>query len=178
MCVRCLITLIIAAFVFGAVGCQPADPLDRKVTADTPIAFALWRSRMTEKLGTEQWREFEEVLQEIRFMIIRDDGSGSSQAVERALHAKITGRSIREVMMLGWQAKLAQLKAEHDEAARVIRANEILRTRPGDHESVEYLEYRRGAQAARLEKILEEIRRTERRLRILDPRTVPTSQPG
>lgn len=178
MCVRCLIALIIAAFVFGVAGCQPADPLDRKVTADTPIAFALWRSRIMEKLSTEQWREFEEVLQEIRFMIMREGESGSAPVVERALHKKITGRSLREVMGLGWQAKLDQLKLERDEIARIIRANETLRTRPGDHESAEYLEYRRGAQAARLEKIIEEILRTERKLRILDPRTVPTSQPG
>jgi len=161
--------LILLLFLVAAAGCGPSDPLSRPVVADSAVTHALWRSRSEPHLSKQQWVEFDEALQELRFQLMREKAGGSSEAVERALHAAIHNRSIREVMIEGTQSRLLRLIAVRDELDRMIKTNSRLRTKPGDRESQDYLNYRRNDQTDRLEQLQAEILAMETRLAKLKP---------
>ncbi|MCW5550281.1 MAG: hypothetical protein KIT44_15065 [Opitutaceae bacterium] len=164
---RLIILLLLVLFVAG---CRPADPLAREITADTAIAFTLWRSRTASQLEQSQWREFDESLQELRFRLMGTKRGGSTETVERELRAWIHGRSIREVLRQAGTVRLDRLTSERDLLEEVIATNARLRTQPGDAESAEYLDYRRSDQGARWEKLVADIEATARRLEELGGR--------
>jgi len=161
---------MILLLALGAAGCQPADPLARVVKADTAIAFSLWRSRSTPQLDQQQWREFDEGLQELRFRLMGTKRGGSAETVDRELRTWIHGRSIRDVLRLAWTVRLDLLTSERDLLEEIIGANARLRARSGDAESAEYLDYRRSEQGVRWEKLVADIESTARRLEELGGR--------
>lgn len=162
--------LIVLLLVLPAAGCRPADPLAREIVADTPMAFTLWRSRTGPELDAARWREFDAALQELRFRLMDTRRGGSAENVERELRAWIHGRSIREVLRQAGTVRLERLLAERELLEQIIAANAPLRTRPGDHEAAEYLDYRRSDQGARWEKLVADIEATARRLEELGGR--------
>ena len=163
---RALICLTVSAALCG---CHPTNPLDRKVTASSPIDFVWWRADASGSLDREQWRDFDEAIQEIKFRMTIDHIASGGAAVDQAMRDRINGRTVREVLAIGYTSLLDRLNIERADSINVITTNARLVTRPGDTASADYLGKKRKAQSDVLEVILEKIRQAETKLKIYDP---------
>lgn len=150
------------------VGCTPTPRLERKVPADSPSAFGSWQGRARSQFTPDEWREFEEALQEIKLKLMADNEASGTDNVNTAMRAKIDGRTVREVLQLGYSGKLWRLGVERSELERMINENATLLTRPGDTASAEYLERKHRDQTARLNKVIEQIRVIQEKLAALE----------
>lgn len=155
----------------GLAACQPADPLEREVSASTPVALAMWQSRLSSGGTTDLRREFEAACLEIRLKVMADKEASGSEPVDRAMREKIHGRPLREVLQLGWESRLWRLQPEYAELERVIAVNAGLETRPGDTASARHLRETHAAHVARLERLRGEIAAAERALAPLQQKT-------
>lgn len=148
-------------------GCERGDPQAARIEAATSRALARWRMKMADRLTREQWREFEAALQDVRLRVMAEREASGSDAVEQAMCGRIDGRTLREVLMLGYESKLKRLDPIRVELQRAVGGNELLV--PRDPESEKHLEGFRARQQERLAALDAEIEEAEQRLVQLDP---------
>ena len=143
--------LLGALIALSLAGCGPRDPLESKVDASTYTSFALWRSRLGERLSPGQVRDVDLAIQEIRFRIMAEGKASGSEAIDQAMMEAIHESTVRRVLQmgLGWGLKRSQEERATLETA--MNQNALMRTRPGDTESSQYLVDLRERQASRLE---------------------------
>ncbi len=79
-------------------GCARTPPLQQPVDAETPMALNLWRAKMSRDLTTEDWRWFDVVIQEHKFQIMLAGKITGSAAIDAAVHERIHGRPLAEVI--------------------------------------------------------------------------------
>jgi hypothetical protein len=132
-----------------------------------------WRADVGGSLDSDQWRDFDEAIREIKFRMTIDHVASGSDAVNRAMRERITGRPVREVVAIGFKSMLDRLNIERAEAIKVITTNARLITRPGDTASADYLREKRKAQSDALDAISEKIRQIEAKLKVYDPGYLP-----
>ncbi|MBI5693531.1 MAG: hypothetical protein HZC55_25935 [Verrucomicrobia bacterium] len=166
-----LLRWIGVAVIVGLTACQPSDPLEVRVSAATPVAFAMWQSRQFSEGRAPLRKDFDFACQEIRLKIMADREASGSEPVDRALREKIDGRPVREVLQLGWESRLWRLYPEYAELERVIAVNAALETRPGDTLSARHLRDTHVAHVTRLERVRGEIAAAERALAPLVQKT-------
>lgn len=140
-----------------AVGCSRTPPYHQTVKADSSIGLVLWRSKMADSLSPAEWALFDRAIQEIKYKVMNDHEASGSEAIERVMRTKIDGMQLYDVVRSGLQLRLKRLLAEKVDAEAVITANAQLRTRPGDEDSADMLAEIRRTQAARLERIKNDI---------------------
>ena len=102
----------------------------------------------------------------IQVMIARE--ATGTEAIERAVHAKIDGQPLFDVVHTGLQQRVQRLHDEKSDLESIIRDNARLRTRHDDPESADALARVRDSQAARMEKLLHDIAAAESDLAELD----------
>lgn len=144
-------------------GCNRGDPHQVAIEAASPATLAKWRMKMADRFTPGEWKEFEGALQDIRLRVMADREASGSAAVEAATCGRINGHTLREVLAMGYEARLARLRPVRDELKRAVEGNELLVTKPGDRESVRYLETLRERQLERLRKTEAEIAEAEQR---------------
>jgi hypothetical protein len=137
--------------------------------ASSPIDFVWWRTDASGSLDREQWREFDEAIQEIKYRMTIDHIASGRDAVDQAMRERINGHTVREVLTIGYGFMLDRLNIERAESIKVITTNARLVTRPGDTASADYLRKRRKAESDALAVTLEKIRQAETKLKIYDP---------
>jgi hypothetical protein len=142
-------------------GCQRTPRWDRVVEADTPPAFGAWQRAQQDDFSKAEWAEFETALQDIEVRIIALREASGTEAVNDALRPKIHGKSVRQVIALGLEARLWRLKVEETELKKMLDGNATLRTAPGDTASSDYLERKQRDQQARLRRAMDDIAKAE-----------------
>ncbi len=152
VCALCL------TFLIAFAGCRPSlPPLDRAVAADSPRALTQWRLKNRDALTPQQWKEFDGSIQEINYSVMVERRATGSTAIEEEVLRTIQGRTVRDVVDLGWSSKLARLEAEKAQLETDIKFNSRLKTKPGDDASAEHLASARRMQADRLTRITKDI---------------------
>lgn len=152
-----------AAIVLMVAGCA-RDPAQAPVEAGTARALATWRMKVANRFTLAEWKEFEAALQEIRLRVMAERAASGSEAVEEALCARINGRTMRDVLLMGYEARLSRLRPLRGELKKAVEGNELLVTKPGDRASATYLEDLRARQNERLQKTEAEIKSAEERI--------------
>ncbi len=160
-----LALFMLAAALVG--GCQRTPRLEQKVAAETSTDFARWQRDARGAFTADEWAEFETALQDIKVKIITHQEATGADAVNDALRPKVNGRTVREVLQQGYDAKRWRLGVEKCELEKMMQANSSLRTTPGDTASSGFLGEKRQKQEERLKKVGEEIRDTEEKLKAL-----------
>lgn len=152
------------ASVIATSGCGAGDPLAARVEAENPETLASWRKRAELRAPGPAWPELAEMLRELRLAssVGRDEPAADGAVCER-----IRGKTLREVLILGHQARLARLRKEGTELLEVAQANGLLVTKPDDPKSAAYLAEFRVRQAVRLKTLETSITATEARIRHL-----------
>jgi len=162
-------------------GCNRGDPHQVAIEAGSPATLGRWRMKMADRFTPDDWKQFEAALQEIRLRVMADREASGSAAVEEATCGRINGHTLREVLAMGYEARLSRLRPVRDELKKAVEGNELLVTKPGDRESVHYLETLRERQLERLRKAEAEIAETEQRRAALGGATNATAakvEPG
>lgn len=93
-------------------GCHRPEPLETRVSAETPQEFFAWQERTRPRLPAEVAAEFEAAIDRlVRFspskMKLNDAGMLRSRF--HPICRAIDGRSLREVMLLGYEAENTEL---------------------------------------------------------------------
>jgi hypothetical protein len=152
-----------------AAGCAPADPLAVVVTADTAGAFATWRIGVGSDFTRDGWREFDDAVQEIKFEIMAANLATGGEAVATVARGRIDGLAAREVLRLGYTAKIRRLGADRAGLAAAMEQNSRLTTRADDTASIARLAEVRRKQEARLLQFDADIAAATRRRTALGP---------
>jgi hypothetical protein len=151
----------LAVVVALATACQRTPRYDEKVAAENAGAFGRWQRDVQGSFKPAEWAEFESALQDIKVRIITLREATGTEGVNDALRPKIHGRSVRDVLRDGYEARIWRLNVEKTELEKMVKENASLRTNPGDTASSSYLESKRKSQEERLRKVGEEIRAAE-----------------
>ncbi|HUR59418.1 MAG TPA: hypothetical protein VM029_17005 [Opitutaceae bacterium] len=151
----------VAFIIFFATSCQRTARYDEKVTAETAADFGRWQRDVQGSFKPAEWAEFEAALQDIKVRIIAHKEASGAAGVNDALRPKIHGRTVRDVLRQGYEAKLWRLNVELTELEKMIKGNATLQTNPGDSASSDYLARKLRDQADRFRKVEEEIRAAE-----------------
>lgn len=153
-----------AVLAFGLAGCQRGDPLDTKVGAATPLSFQQWRADVIQRLTTNQVRDLDTAVQEIRYKIMADGYSGTDP-VNEVFRDRVTGKTLRQLVEMGYTAKIDRIEHDHAALSNFINQNAQLVTRPGDLASADYLADRRRQQEDRLRKMEDELEETRKQMK-------------
>src|SRR4051812_6065178 len=114
-------TFSAALALMAVLGCQPSDPLERTVVANSPSAFTSWRSRVANDASADLRRRVEEALAEIRLNVAaerefkRAKGeaiTAGSESIDEGLRDRVHGRPLREVVQLGYEMRVYRLTRE------------------------------------------------------------------
>jgi hypothetical protein len=143
-------------------GCAPTDPLDQKVSADSTVRLSMWRSRIDADLTPEQRKDLDSAFWEIAHKPGSDGKTLAPDDAEDAMREAVSGRTVRDVLREGYEAKLARLKPESDDLYDFIRYNSSLQA--ANRASAEYLATIQNTQVPRLKATDEDIENTQRKL--------------
>jgi len=159
---------LLAVFLaVGVAGCGPKDPLDEVLSATTPVDLTFRRSHFNRTLTPEQVRDFDQAIIELKYDIMAFDEAKGSDAITSAMLEKIHRLKIREIIGLGFSARLRRLEVDRAKLQQMLNHNTRLRTRPGDFESADFLKNVNTEQGRRLEKIIDDIEQIRSKLAAL-----------
>jgi hypothetical protein len=166
MRLRFVSLLLFIVALCAMAGC--AKPrLDRVVSAETARDFAAWQRDNRDAFTADEWAEFETVLQDLKVRIIALREATGGDAVNDALRPKLHGRTVRDVLKQGYEARLWRLNVERTEFEKMIAGNATLGTRSGDVASQNYLAQKAREQQGRLDRTKAAIREAEEKLKAL-----------
>ncbi|MGH8273822.1 MAG: hypothetical protein ACRES9_06160 [Gammaproteobacteria bacterium] len=129
------------------IGCSGSDPLDQKVDAGSAHDFAMWRQRESDRLTNQQGDALNNAIDALKLKAQAQGATGD--AIDENLRKDIDGKTVREVMQLGYSWKLATLDEQRSYVDSFLKQNADLTTKPGDTASADYLATRRDEQTAR-----------------------------
>ncbi len=158
---RLINAVLVAAAVIIISACSRTPPLENIVDASSDSRLLLWKMDVAGDFTRQEWQDFEDAVQEIKFgVMIAGEASGSA-AIWSATLEKMDGLTVREVLKLGLGRKLARLTQERDKFVGYVTNNDQLRVAPGDGASLDYLQTLRMHQDRRITILTEQIRVTE-----------------
>lgn len=157
-------TFLILVLVLS--GCTKVAPLDEKVVATSDFNFMMWKADVAGDFTLQEWHDFDEALQDIKFDVMASGKASGTNGVSNAAYERIDGKTVREVLKTGFDLKLKRLGDEREKIAAFLAINKKFRTRKGDEESATQLANIREEQERRLEVLdrhLEEAREVVQR---------------
>lgn len=142
--------LAAALACLAAPACGPREPLEGKVDAGDYVSFSMWRSGAAGRLTPRQLADLDEAVQEIRFHVMAAGKASGSAAVDAGMLRMIDGGTVRHALQLGLGLELKRARAEKSALEASMARNALMRTRPGDTASANYLSDLSDRQAVRL----------------------------
>ena len=166
---RSLWVVVVVSCALALAGCGQGDQGEPRITAKNIGHLQIWRSNVSSRYNAETWRELDAALQELRWRELARDPKDRHGTVDAALCEQIDGRTVPEVVRLGYEAKLARLEPLRAELQRMIDANALMVPKPGDATVADSLAQIRSKQQDRMQAMMVEIDATKRRLAELSP---------
>lgn len=159
----------IPVLCLALLGCIPADPLDWKVSAKTPNHYHEWRDTDFRRLSPEVRGEFDRTFN--WFATLTPGGAKTDKLdQENALTRRLHGRTIRSVVLEGYQlettALLSRISNTTDNMLRSLQLGE----RSGSAFSAQRLDQNREAQTAAIEKMNARLAEIKARVQQLERR--------
>jgi hypothetical protein len=152
-------------------GCGRSDPKTLRIANASPGALALWRATIQPSLNSAQWRELEAAVQEVRWSVTARGSAANDPATVEALGERLQGRTLDEVLRLGWETKLRRLEGIRAELKEAVNANALIAS--ADAGSDAYLTRYRREQRERLAALDEELAAALRRFAELGGKRPP-----
>jgi hypothetical protein len=149
--------ILCAALACALSGCAPSDPLDTKVIANDELGLSMWKGDVARSLTLRQAADIDLALQEIRFHIMATGAASGSKAVEDAMLQSVDGQTLRHVLQEGLGWGLERSEAERSTLEAGMKTNALMRTRPGDTDSANYLADLRQRQVKRLKAATDDV---------------------
>ena len=128
----CFFLIATAVLFFAA--CSPSPPPDPRTTpisAATPADFTAWKNAAYEKFSPAERDEFDRCINEIRLGIrMRNEASGDA-AVAQALCNRITGKTVREVLIMSYTAEAEWIPKELERQRTTLAKTDAVLDGPG-----------------------------------------------
>ncbi len=119
--------LVIVLLLAGFVGCAKPPPLPEiAVRAATADDLAGFRADLGNRFAAEQLQPFDTALQELKLDAM-NRGVATADARELDMQAVVNGKTVRETLILGWQARRARLLRESAQLAGMLEPDLRLR---------------------------------------------------
>ena len=138
-------------------GCAEKHPLDDLVDATNDYKIMMWRADVAGDFNNEEWHDFDDALQEIKFDVMIEKEASGSEGVRDAAYRRIDGKPVREVLTYGYGLKMKRLLADREKIGGFLATNKKFRTKEGDDESARYLENLREEQSRRVQTLDQQI---------------------
>ncbi len=145
--------ILILCLVLLAAGCAREPLTELRIHAESPIRFAMWRVDVSDRLNREQWRLFDQAMQERKFRIMQRGEASGSAGVDAALMAEIDGKLFYDMVQTSLQARLNRLTVEKSDLEARIVINSRLKTREEDYDSAQVLRDTLATQTLRARKL-------------------------
>ncbi len=155
---------ILTALLVGATlgGCTRSPPSELRLETPGAREFSQWRTRNHERFTAAEWTEFDAMVQELRWKAVLERRENSKAEVVVA--ELVNGRTFREVLRHGYEAKRLRLETVRAEMKEAVDANALLLTKSDDRDSTRRLETFRTAQLQRLMDLDAELRAADVRV--------------
>ena len=132
------------------------------MNANSGLSLLQWRGRVLEEFTKTEQAEFEVVLQELRFAEMSGEEARSQADIDAAVRARVDGRTIREVLVAGYEHQHRRLMEELTILRGVISLN--VDREPVDVEAKQRLETHLERQVKRQDALTGDILRIEARM--------------
>jgi hypothetical protein len=148
------------------VGCSPVDG-NRVIDAEGTPAFFTWQRRVGDELPPETKQNFEDALQEIRYHITDKAEASGRDPIETALCGYIHGKTVNAAILLGFGFKWQRLEAQRSMLKKVLAADGLLVTKPGDLQAADDLAAYRARHQKQFDDFASQLKHTEQVLTAL-----------
>lgn len=173
-----VLKIVLGGVVLGLTACGPGDPLAATADAKSESSWGRWQQRNAGGFAPELAKEFEAALQDIRLAIMAERAATGREGIEAELRRRVDGRTLRELLILGYTGRRKRLAVEEAELHLVRQANGWLVTKPGDTASARSLGTLRERQERRAESIAADMAAAARRLTELGATPEPILSPA
>ena len=117
------LALLLGFLAAVAGGCARDDARMEPVDARSPSAFMRWRTGAGKTIKVEEWKEFDAMLQELKLRVTAEKRASGTEAVEAAMRADIDGKLFRDVLLMGYEARLKRVVPERGEVKLALEEN-------------------------------------------------------
>lgn len=166
---------LVASALTALTACAPRDPLDRRISAESPVDFDIWQARHLGSLSSEHARRFQKARRELQLFVVTEWQGRPSHEQRQHLRDQMHAFTVRDFIVQGHQLGNVRLERLLADQRRLLEMHEEMLRGPetidGGHARV----------AATVEKILAQIRdlecdiaANEAVIRELRPQQIPT----
>ena len=117
-----------AAFLLGillaATGCAPTDPLDRRISAESPVDFDIWQSRHLGALSPLQARRFEKARRELQLFVVTEWQGHPAEEQRARLRDQMHDFTVRDFIVQGHQLANVRLDRLLADQRRLLAMHE------------------------------------------------------
>ena len=125
------------ALLCVASACAPKPLAERPVNAVSADSFANFRTMLGSDFAADQLKDFDTAIQELKLDAMNHGVAGVAAREEKVL-ALMNGKSVREIEVLGWQARHRRLNAELADMEQRLTHDRALQAKAVSADSVKY----------------------------------------
>lgn len=136
---RCLLLGYAILLFGGLLGCSRQDVRERTVSAGSAEELAGFLQDVQPAWSGEDHAHLETALQELKLQAMNAGVSGVA-AREEGMRAAINGKTVREALVLGWQARWLRFTRELEDMTARLERDSALQVKAKTAESVRFFE--------------------------------------
>lgn len=159
-----IVPLLIASALLLAAGCSKTPFVERPIAAATADDFAAWRAELGTQVTQAEWQDFDIAVQELKIKVMAERGGSAKAVLDEGMRAKINGKTFKEALILGFEARRERLDRERGEVQARLDHDSRLVVKAGDTASANYINTVRRADMDRKELLVREINEASEKL--------------
>jgi hypothetical protein len=165
------IWLAVACGIIALTGCTRTEVpvLDLKISGGDWKDYLRSLTVIHDRQTAEERAEFQQALNELKYQGMTSEGRSPGADVDTYLREKLADFTVRDALTLGHLIRLERKQSDERALLRSIAKNKLLRTKPDDEASANFLESTHANQAKQLHLLREELRALDRRIEQLNP---------
>ncbi len=122
--------LTLSLLLLGLAGCGPADPLDRKIDAESPTALAIWHRNQARAFSPLELQRFDRAQKELQWFVVTEWQGLDPQAQQAKWRDHVHRVTVRQFIIQGHQFANLRLERERADQRRLLLLHDQLLLRP------------------------------------------------
>lgn len=153
---------LVASALLALTACAPRDPLDRRISAESPVDFDIWQARHLGSLPPEQAKRFRNARKELQLFVVTQWQGRPADVQRKHLRDQMHDFTVRDFIVQGHQLGNVRLERLLADQSRLLAMHEEMLRGPetidGGHARVR----------ATVEQIVSQIRELQRDIAVND----------
>lgn len=122
--------IALGLLLVGLAGCGPADPLERKIDAETPTALAVWHRRQARAFSPRTLQQFERAQRELQLFVVTEWQGLPPPEQQARWRDHVHRVTVRDFIVQGHHFANLRLERERDDQRRLLLMHDALLFRP------------------------------------------------